>query len=607
MSSMNIGILAHVDAGKTSLTERLLYDRGVIRSLGSVDQGNTQTDSLALERQRGITIKAAVTSFLIDDVTANLLDTPGHPDFIAEVERVLSVLDGAVLVVSAVEGVQPQTRVLMRTLGRLSIPTLIFVNKIDRMGAQEGPLLESIAEKLSPSIFAMGQTRNLGTRSASFVPFGDTSQSFATNLAEVLSEHDDKLMAEYLGQHAVLPHQHLRRELAAQTAKALVHPVFFGSAITGAGVPELVSGIRELLPRAEGDENGPLAGTVFKIERGDVGEKIAYVRLFTGALRVRDRVRIGQREERVTKISVYDGGPAVARASVVAGQIGQVRGLTTARIGDAVGEDRGMTSTGYFAPPTLETVIAPRHRSDKGALHAALAQLAEQDPLINLRQDDSQQEIYLSLYGEVQKQVIAETLATEFGIEVEFRESTTICIERPIGVGTAAEMLGAVGNPFLATVGLRIEPGAPASGIVFRLDVKPESIPRYVYKSVERFEGALSGIVRETLRQGLLGWQVTDCAVIMTDCDYTSPGTTAIDFNKLTPLVLMSALSEAGTTVCEPIQRFRLEVPADAFQSLLPALGRVHATYNNPTVSGSSYVVAGEIPGVITRTCGSPT
>src|SRR5438445_11311303 len=156
MRTLNLGILAHVDAGKTTLTERLLYAAGVIDQIGSVDKGSTQTDTLALERQRGITIKSAVVSFVIDDVTVNLIDTPGHPDFIAEVERVLNVLDGVVLVISAVEGVQAQTRVLMRTLQRLRIPTLIFINKIDRLGADDGRVRAEIAEKLTLRIVPHG-------------------------------------------------------------------------------------------------------------------------------------------------------------------------------------------------------------------------------------------------------------------------------------------------------------------------------------------------------------------------------------------------------------------------------------------------------------------
>jgi ribosomal protection tetracycline resistance protein len=172
MRSLNLGILAHVDAGKTSLTERLLYAAGVIDEIGSVDGGTTQTDSLTLERQRGITIKSAVASFVVDDATVNLIDTPGHPDFIAEVERVLSVLDGAVLVVSAVEGVQAQTRVLMRALQRLRIPTLIFVNKIDRQGADCERVLEAMAGRLTPAIISMGKPLGLGTRSPAFTSFG---------------------------------------------------------------------------------------------------------------------------------------------------------------------------------------------------------------------------------------------------------------------------------------------------------------------------------------------------------------------------------------------------------------------------------------------------
>src|SRR5437660_3729676 len=185
MRTLNLGILAHVDAGKTTLTERLLYAAGVIDEIGSVDDGSTQTDYLPLERQRGITIKSAVVSFVLGDVAVNLIDTPGHPDFIAEVERVLSVLDGAVLVISAVEGVQSQTRVLMRTLQRLRIPTLIFVNKIDRGGADAERVLQAIADKLTPAIVPMGSAFELGSRGATSMPYGVGDAAFAAHPAAV--------------------------------------------------------------------------------------------------------------------------------------------------------------------------------------------------------------------------------------------------------------------------------------------------------------------------------------------------------------------------------------------------------------------------------------
>ena len=264
---LNLGILAHVDAGKTTLTERLLYEAGAIDELGSVDAGTTQTDSLALEQQRGITIRSAVASFALGDVHVNLIDTPGHPDFIAEVERVLSVLDGAVLVISAVEGVQPQTRVLMRALRRLRVPTLMFLNKIDRAGADGERVLEAVSERLTPAIVPMGSAQALGTRAAGTMPFGADDPDFHSRLSEVLAERDDAILAAYVGDEPRVPYEHLRDALAAQTSRSLVHPVYFGSALTGAGVEPLMSGIRELLPASAGDPERPLAATVFKIER----------------------------------------------------------------------------------------------------------------------------------------------------------------------------------------------------------------------------------------------------------------------------------------------------------------------------------------------------
>ena len=197
MRTLNLGILAHVDAGKTTLSERLLHAAGVIHEIGSVDRGTTQTDSLALERERGITIKSAVASFAIGDLAVNLIDTPGHPDFIAEVERVLSVLDGAVLVVSAVEGVQPQTPLLMRALQRQRVPTLLFVNKIDRSGASDARVLEAISRRLTPDILPITAPQGLGTRAAGVEVPGD-DEAFRNRLFEALAERDETMLAAYV-------------------------------------------------------------------------------------------------------------------------------------------------------------------------------------------------------------------------------------------------------------------------------------------------------------------------------------------------------------------------------------------------------------------------
>ncbi len=198
MRTLNLGILAHVDAGKTTLTERLLYTAGAIDQIGSVDAGTTQTDSLDLERERGITIRSAVASFFLGDLAVNLVDTPGHPDFIAEVERVLGVLDGAVLVVSAVEGVQPQTPLLFRALQRLRVPTLIFVNKLDRAGADPERVVETMRRRLSPGVLAMGRARDAGRPGATFAPFTAADDEFRMALVEILAERDDAILDAYV-------------------------------------------------------------------------------------------------------------------------------------------------------------------------------------------------------------------------------------------------------------------------------------------------------------------------------------------------------------------------------------------------------------------------
>ncbi|MEV4660009.1 translation factor GTPase family protein [Micromonospora sp. NPDC049301] len=603
MKTLNLGILAHVDAGKTSLTERLLYAVGVTDRLGSVDAGSTRTDSLALERQRGITIRSAVVSFVLDGVTVNLIDTPGHPDFIAEVERVLGVLDGAVLVVSAVEGVQPQTRVLMRTLGRLRIPTLIFMNKVDRAGADPERVVRAVAEKLTPTVVAMGSVAEAGTRQARCTPYGPADVTFTDRLLDLLAGQDDALLADWVADPSTLAYPRLRRALADRTGRALVQPVFAGSAITGAGVDALIAGITELLPTVQGDADAPVSGTVFAIERGPAGEKIALVRLFAGTIRVRDRIRVGATDASlVTALRVVADGADVAASSVGAGHIARLWGLTEARIGDPVGVPPQRAGTDrQFAPPTLETVVVPDRAADRATMHAALSQLAEQDPLINLRQDDRQHEISVSLYGEVQKEVIQATLADDFGVAVTFRKTSTVHVERLRGVGAAVEVIAVAPNPFLATVGLRVAPAPVGAGVSFRLGVELGSMPPAFFAAVEE-------TVHRTLRQGPYGWQVPDCEVTMTHAGYwarqshshgtfdKSMSSTAGDFRNLTPLVLMTALTRAGTRVHEPVHRFRLEVPGDVLGTLLPALARLDAVPTDTTGQGASYLVEGDIP-----------
>jgi ribosomal protection tetracycline resistance protein len=503
-----------------------------------------------------------VVSFALGDLPVNLIDTPGHSDFIAEVERALSVLDGAVLVISAVEGVQPQTRLLMRTLSRLRIPTLLFVNKIDRAGADPERVLDEIEQRLTPDVVPMGSADGLGTRAAAFASFGTADG-----------------------------------DLATRSRAGGLHPVFFGSALTGAGVEEVREGIAQLLPARAGDGDGPLSARVFKIERGPEGDRIAYTRLFSGAVNVRDRFDAGK----VTAIRVFGDGDAVQRDAVQAGEIAKLWGLAEIQIGDWLGEPRRDVEH-HFAPPTFESVIEPTDHANGQRLRFALNQLSEQDPLIDVRQDDTRAEISVSLYGEVQREVIEATLANEYGLEVEFRDVTTICVERPAGSGEAVEILNTPTNPFHADLGLRVEPAAPGSGVEVRVDdgVDPRDAPLYIYKNLEDFATHMDEYVRLALVEGLHGWQVTDCVVTVTKIAYSladgppsrrGPMPTARDLKKLVPLVLVQALEQRGSTVCEPVFRIAAEVPTEAIGSMLAALGRLGAGAATPSARGELSVL----------------
>ncbi|MFJ7210114.1 GTP-binding protein [Amycolatopsis sp. NPDC098790] len=556
MKTLNIGILAHVDAGKTSLTERLLFEAGAIDHLGSVDGGDTQTDSLELERRRGITIRSAVVSFVSGDTRITLIDTPGHSDFIAEVERALRVLDGAVLVVSAVEGVQAQTRVLMRTLRRLGIPTLVFVNKVDRMGARDQ--LGDIRAKLAPRAVAVTDA---------------TSPEF-------LADGDDAFLESYVDGR--VDEAACRAELARQVARGVVHPVLTGSAITGAGVADLVAAMTELLPATERTGDGPLSATVFKIDRGRAGEKIAYARLHSGSLAPRQRIPFYRGEvELAGRVSAVEvTGDDVA----LAGDVARVRGLREVRIGDRLGSP-GTARDGGFAPPSLETVVRPVRPEQAAAMFTALTRLSEEDPLIDVRRRGH--DVSVRLYGEVQKEVLRSMLAEGAGVDVEFEETRTLYVEKPIGAGEAVEGLDPEQRLyFFATVGLRVEPG---SGVGFGLSVELGSLPLAFHKAIEE-------TVHSTLEQGLYGWEVLDVAVTLTHTAFFSPLSAAGDFRKMTPLVLMAALKQAGTRVHEPVHRFELEVPANAVSAVLLKLAQLRAVPGEPAVGPSSCTLHGTIP-----------
>jgi ribosomal protection tetracycline resistance protein len=568
LSYLNLGIVAHVDAGKTSLTERLLHHAGVIHCPGTVDRGDTTTDTLALERERGITIRASVASFPAGDVTVNVLDTPGHPDFIAEVDRSLAVLDGAVVVLSAVEGVQAQSLVLMRALQRLRLPVIVFVNKIDRRGARPQAVADAVARRLSPDVLPVQRVHAAGTPGARVEP---------------------------------LPDDGLRSWLADETRRGSAHPVLFGSAATGSGVPELVAALGTYLPVVDAGAGADArSGVVFAIDR-EGGSRRAFVRVRSGALQVRDKIDLGHgRVERITGLRVTHRGSLEPRRTAEAGQIAVVHGLATARVGDVVGQALpGDERASQFPPPSYETVVdvAP---ADRGRLYAALTELAEQDPLIRVRRRD--EEITVSLYGEVQREVLAAVLQREYGVEARFGEVRTARQERIVGSGHALEVKKQDGNEFLATIGLRVEPAPAGSGVTFELECERGSMPPAFFDATE-------DTVRRELARGPVRWPIPDARVVMTHSGYAprqshmhqkfnkAMSSTGADFRGLTPRVLAAAVRRAGTVVCEPVHRFVIEVPDEVVGPVTSLVGRLGGVPVESQGTGTGIaVVRGEIP-----------
>lgn len=586
LNTLNIGILAHVDAGKTSLTERLLFDHGAIDRLGSVDAGDTRTDDGGIERRRGITIRSAVAAFTVGDTQVNLIDTPGHSDFVAEVERALEVLDGAVLLLSAVEGVQARTRVLMRTLRRLRLPTLVFVNKIDRAGARTDGLLDDIRRLLTPHVAPLTEVTDAGTAHARVVRRPPDERT-----AEALAEVDQDILAALVDGPRPTPGG-LAAALAARTADGSFHPLYQGSALGGQGVAELVGGLVGLVP-APSPAAGPATprGTVFAVRPGPGGERTAYLRLYDGEVRPRRRLTFLRREAdgrttevsgRVTRLDVVGGYETLA-----AGNIAALTGPVGLRVGDRLG---GLTDRApQFAPPTLQTVVRARHPAQAAPLRSALLALADQDPLLHARPAASGATALL-LYGEVQMEVLAATLAEDFGIDAEFAPGRVRLLERPAGTGEAAdEMPWHDHTRYWATVGLRVEPGPRGSGGVFAYETELGALPRAFHQAIEE-------TVHATLLTGPAGAAVTDCRITLVRSGFSSPLSTAADFRGLTPIVLRRALRRAGTVLYEPYRAFEVEVPPDALAAVTGRLASLGADFTGTAGGDPAWLVTGELP-----------
>ncbi|HEP1826774.1 TPA: TetM/TetW/TetO/TetS family tetracycline resistance ribosomal protection protein [Streptococcus suis] len=582
MKIINLGILAHVDAGKTTLTESLLYTSGAIAEPGSVDKGTTRTDTMNLERQRGITIQTAVTSFQWEDVKVNIIDTPGHMDFLAEVYRSLAVLDGAVLVISAKDGVQAQTRILFHALRKMNIPTVIFINKIDQAGVDLQSVVQSVRDKLSADII-IKQTVSLS-------PEIVLEENTDIEAWDAVIENNDKLLEKYIAGEPI-SREKLVREEQRRVQDASLFPVYYGSAKKGLGIQPLMDAVTGLFQPIGEQGSAALCGSVFKVEYTDCGQRRVYLRLYSGTLRLRDTVALAGREKlKITEMRIPSKGEIVRTDTAYPGEI-VILADDTLKLNDILGNEKLLPhKTRIDNPmPLLRTTVEPQKPEQREALLNALAEIADTDPLLHFDIDTVTHEIMLSFLGKVQLEVICSLLEEKYHVGVAMKEPSVIYLERPLRKAEYTIHIEVPPNPFWASVGLSIEPLPIGSGVQYESRVSLGYLNQSFQNAV--MEGVLYGC-----EQGLYGWKVTDCKICFEYGLYYSPVSTPADFRLLSPIVLEQALKKAGTELLEPYLHFEIYAPQEYLSRAYHDAPRYCADIVSTQIKNDEVILKGEIP-----------
>ncbi len=573
MKIINIGILAHVDAGKTTLTESLLYTSGAIAEQGNVDKGTTRTDTMILERQRGITIQTAVTSFCWNDYKINIVDTPGHMDFLTEAYRSLSVLDGAVLVISAKDGVQAQTRILFHALQKMDIPTIIFINKIDQNGIDLQCVYQSIKDKLTSDMIVMHEV--------SLSPKITMTDISDLDKWDMIISGSDELLERYVAEDS-LDIQELQYEKCKRTRCCSLFPVYHGSAKDNLGTEKLIEAITETFITETDDIQSELCGYVFKVEYTERKKRLSYLRLYHGTLHLRDTLLLSKKEKiKITEMCIPSNGEIVPADHACPGEI-VILADDTLKLNDILGNEKLLPHKTWIdnPMPLLRTTVEPQKPEQREALLNALAEIADTDPLLHFDIDTVTHEIMLSFLGNVQMEVICAILEEKYHVEAEIKEPTVIYMERPLRVPP---------NPFWASVGLSIEPLPIGSGVQYESRVSLGYLNQSFQNAV--MEGVLYGC-----EQGLYGWKVTDCKICFEYGLYYSPVSTPADFRLLSPIVLEQALKKAGTELLEPYLHFEIYAPQEYLSRAYHDAPRYCADIVSTQIKNDEVILKGEIP-----------
>ena len=582
----NLGILAHVDAGKTTLTEHMLFLSGSIKSVGNVDRGTSLSDGLDVEKRRGISVRASALSFLWQDVQINLIDTPGHVDFSAEVERSLRVLDCAVLVLSAVEGIQAQTESIWRAFEALEIPVVLFINKIDRMGAGSALVLDRLKAEFSPDMILLNRVEREGETDAAVT---DVSCDQKDELIEAVAGRDDALLERYLNDEQPGA-EALHAAIARCVGKRELFPVICGAAKNGIGIEALLNAIVAYFPDADMDAERPVSGVVFRIDHDRKLGRVAGVRLYAGRLRNRDTVLnfTADREEKITQIKKSALSKYEDTGVLNAGDIGFVCGMPSVQIGDILGDPEPVPGGYTLSEPLLSVQVRPQDEADHSRLAEALQQLSSEDPHLDFRWFHEERELHVSIMGAIQTEILTEILNSRFGIAAVFSEPTVIYKETPARPATGADRY-TMPKPCWAVVKFLLEPGTLGSGVSYASKVGVNDI-------LQKYQNEIAAAIPDALKQGIKGWEVTDLKITLTEGEdhvlHSRPG----NFGLATNIALMKGLAAADTILLEPILAFRISAPEAFVGKVTADIVTMRGSFEPAEMGGGNFILKGRFP-----------
>ena len=592
----NIALFAHVDAGKTTVTENFLFANGNIRLKGNVNKGTSKTDFLDIEKEKGISVRAACVSFNREGVNINLIDTPGHTDFSSETKRALLAIDGAVLILSAVEGVQSYTETLWETLRKLKIPTVIFINKIDRAGADTEQVLNEMKKYLSKDIMQIQNTINEGNNKANIINVLDNIENqnkedrkIYENFVETIVEKDEELLERYFDDERI-EFKELEQIMINNTQACKLFPVLFGIAKNEIGTEELCDAIVKYLPPPKNTNNG-LQGIIYKIEHNKTLGKLAHIRLYSGKIDKRDIVYNASQDvyEKVTQIKKIYTEKYQDIDKAIAGDISVVLGLSKAKAGDMIGKIKKRKKDLLISEiPLLTLKVDAKKEANSHRLLEAFRKLSDQDPSLNMRWIDEQKELHINIKGKIQIEILKRVLCDEFDIDANFEKPVIIYKETPTKTAFGYVRYW-MPKPCWAIMRFKIEPGKRGSGVIYKSEVSVNDIK-------QRYQNQVEKAIPRALKQGIKGWQITDIIITLTEGEDHVVHTHPPDFTIATPMGIMNALVNSGTELLEPILNFRITAPEEILGAIASDLNKMRASFGNPEFENEKVILKGKIP-----------